>query len=168
MNALFLGRFQPFHKGHLFVCTTIAQDYDQLIIGVGSSQYHHTLENPFNYEERKEMISRALTEASISLFHIHAIPDIHDPPHWVEHVITLIPPVDVVITNNSHTKDLFVQKGYEVRQPPFYQRSRLSGHHIRSSIINREPWEDLVPAAVLSYIKELEGVRRIRNLASSD
>ena len=52
MKALYIGRFQPFHKGHLKILQKLAKKYDEIIIGIGSSQYSNTLENPFTSEER--------------------------------------------------------------------------------------------------------------------
>ena len=37
MNALLIGRFQPFHNGHLHVIQTLCNTYTEVIIGVGSS-----------------------------------------------------------------------------------------------------------------------------------
>ena len=100
MNALFIGRFQPFHHGHLYVITSIMKEHNSIVIGIGSSQYSNTLENPFSYSERKEMITRVLTAASISSFQIESIPDIHDPPNWVDHVTKLVSDFNIIYTNN--------------------------------------------------------------------
>ena len=56
MRALFIGRFQPFHKGHLKIIQQASETYDQILVGIGSSQYSHTVDNPFTAEERTEMI----------------------------------------------------------------------------------------------------------------
>lgn len=58
MKALFIGRFQPFHSGHLDAIKQISED--EIIIGVGSSQYSGTEDNPHSFEERKKMIERSL------------------------------------------------------------------------------------------------------------
>ena len=57
MIGLFVGRFQPFHDAHLQIIQNALKEVEKLIIGVGSSQYSETAENPFTYEERKEMIT---------------------------------------------------------------------------------------------------------------
>ena len=61
-RILFIGRFQPFHLGHLSVVKDIVarNDVGEIIIGVGSSQYDNTEENPYSYEIREEMINRIL------------------------------------------------------------------------------------------------------------
>ncbi|MEM3079801.1 MAG: adenylyltransferase/cytidyltransferase family protein, partial [Thermoproteota archaeon] len=51
-RGLFIGRFQPFHLGHLKAVEYIINRVDEVIIGIGSAQYSHTLENPFTAGER--------------------------------------------------------------------------------------------------------------------
>ncbi|EQD45121.1 nicotinamide-nucleotide adenylyltransferase, partial [mine drainage metagenome] len=52
MRAFVVGRFQPFHNGHLHVIKEILSQYSSVIIGIGSAQYSHTMENPFTAGER--------------------------------------------------------------------------------------------------------------------
>ena len=83
MKALVIGRFQPFHKGHLELLLHISKDFEKIIIGIGSSQYSNTKQNPFSGEERKKMIELALKEW-ISNYETIYIPDIHDSEKWVD------------------------------------------------------------------------------------
>ncbi|MBS7649487.1 adenylyltransferase/cytidyltransferase family protein, partial [Candidatus Bathyarchaeota archaeon] len=64
-RALYVGRFQPFHLGHLEAAKYILQNAREIIIVVGSAQESHTLENPFTAGERVYMIRLALNEANI-------------------------------------------------------------------------------------------------------
>ena len=82
-RAFFIGRFQPFHKGHLAMVKRILQSNDELVIGIGSAQYSHTGENPFTGGERYEMIKRALDAEGIHDYHIVPIPDTHVHSVWV-------------------------------------------------------------------------------------
>ena len=66
-RGLFLGRFNPFHKGHLMAIQQILAKENELIIAIGSSQQSHSLENPFTAGERVLMIHAAMKEAKISL-----------------------------------------------------------------------------------------------------
>ena len=63
VRALFVGRFQPFHYGHLRALAIILQEVEELIIVVGSAQMSHETDNPFTAGERLEMIKGALDEA---------------------------------------------------------------------------------------------------------
>src|SRR3989442_15088954 len=59
-RALFVGRFRPFHKGHLAMAKRSLAKHDDLIIGIGSAQYSHTGENPFTAAARLAMLQRAV------------------------------------------------------------------------------------------------------------
>ena len=161
MKALLIGRFQPFHNGHLHLIQTLSPTYTDIIIGVGSSQYSHTADNPFSFNERKEMITRALTDAGITNYHIIAIPDIHNPPRWVDHVLTYASDFDVVITNNPETTRLFTDHGFTVKRTPLYKRAQYSGREIRNRLSTGGRWTSLVPPAVATIIKELHGEERL-------
>lgn len=166
MKALFIGRFQPFHLGHLLLLQQLSTEYEMIIIGIGSSQYHDTVENPFSEEERKQMIMNALRTVGIQTYRIVSIPDIHNPPRWVDHVCSIVPSFDVVISNNPFTRKLFSEKGYVVKGTEYFDRKRYSGKEIRRRIIQGEPWGDLVPQVVYKYIRTIDGVTRLKHLSS--
>jgi nicotinamide-nucleotide adenylyltransferase len=154
MNALFIGRFQPFHLGHLKVIQDISKDYDKIIIGIGSSQASNTVDNPFSAEQRKNMIAQSLQLVNISNYVIILIPDINDPPNWVNHVSSIFSDFNVVITNNTFTKKLFEEKGYIVKNTKIYGNGKYSGKEIRRRINEEIEWDDLVPKCVYNQIKK--------------
>lgn len=162
-KALYIGRFQPFHKGHLKIIEEISKKYKTIIIGIGSSQYSHTKKNPFSKEERKRMINGSLKENNIKNFDIIEIPDIHNPQKWVNHVESIFSDIDVVITNNRLNQTLFKQKGYNVKTTKSYKRSKFSGKEIRRRIRNHEKWEHLVPKSAKNIINEIDGEKRLIN-----
>ena len=91
----------------------LSTQYDELIIGIGSSQDRDSSENPFSEEERIQMITQSLDAAGIHNYRIVSIPDIHNPPQWVSHVRAIVSDFDVVIANNPFTRKLFTEKGYK-------------------------------------------------------
>lgn len=60
MNGLLIGRFQPFHMGHLSAVKFALSQVEKLWIGIGSSNKSHEKRNPFTADERKEMILSSL------------------------------------------------------------------------------------------------------------
>ena len=166
MKVLFIGRFQPFHKGHLKIIREASKNYNKVIIGIGSSQYNNTDENPFTDEERKEMIYKTLKKEEIENYKIVNIPDIHNPPKWVDHVVSIVSDFDVVLSNNDFTKKLFLEKGYKVKNTKLFEKERYSGKVIRDKIRKDEKWDDLVPEEVLKIIKNKDGIKRIKSLNS--
>lgn len=169
MRGLLIGRFQPFHKGHLYVVKEIIKVVDEIIIGIGSAQLSHTLENPFTAGERLMMIAKSLFENGIKKnYYIIPIPDVNNNSLWVSHVKSLTPPFHKVYSGNTLVKRLFKEVGVTVETPPMFNRKEYSGTEIRKRMINGGPWEHLVPKGVVEVIREINGVERLRELAKSD
>ena len=129
MTALFIGRFQPFHSGHLDAIKQIPDD--EIIIGVGSSQYSGTDDNPYSFEERKEMIEQALTGLDIN-YKIVAVPDIHDAKNWVAHVEKIVGRFNIVYTGNDLVRRLFEEKKYKVKSIKI--NINISGTELRKNM----------------------------------
>ncbi|MBU7025082.1 MAG: nicotinamide-nucleotide adenylyltransferase [Theionarchaea archaeon] len=169
MRALYVGRFQPFHKGHLEILKRILKEHHELIIIVGSAQHSHTLENPFTAGERIQMITETLDEEKITKrIYIIPVDDIHRHAVWVKQVESLTPSFNCVFSNEPITTRLFREAGYAVRQTELLYREEWSGTEIRKMILNDERWESCVPPAVARVIKEIDGITRIKELATSD
>jgi nicotinamide-nucleotide adenylyltransferase len=170
LRALFVGRFQPFHKGHLYAIETILEEVDELIVVVGSAQMSHEHDNPFTAGERLEMIRNAMNEAEIPPARYMLIPIPDAPAHrvWVSQVESQTPRFDVVYTNQSLTRRLLVEAGYDVRGIELHMRDRYEATEIRERILNGKDWRDLVPPSVYELVKEIDGEGRIRDLAKSD
>ncbi len=168
MRGLIIGRFQPFHGGHLSVIKKIAGKCDTIVIGIGSAQYSHTLENPFTAGERYLMISKTLEKEKNLSYYIVPVEDVNRYDVWVSHVESLVPPFDAVYTNNPLTKRLFLEKGYTVKGMPVYDRKVYSGREIRKKMWRDKDWRKLVPEQVANVIKEIDGVERMKTLAKTD
>ncbi|HTZ61634.1 MAG TPA: nicotinamide-nucleotide adenylyltransferase [Thermoplasmata archaeon] len=170
VRGLLVGRFQPFHAGHLAVVRAIraARPGDELILGVGSAQESHTWKNPFTAGERLEMIHRALAEGSISAVIAIPIPDIHRHALWVRYVESLLPPFERIYTNNPLTRLLFEAARYPVEAPAEVDRARFEGESIRRRIADGDPWHDRVPPSVARYLEELHASDRLRLLRAGD
>lgn len=54
--AVYIGRFQPFHRGHEYVLNHCLTNYDETIVLVGSAFKARDIENPFTYDERRQVI----------------------------------------------------------------------------------------------------------------
>jgi nicotinamide-nucleotide adenylyltransferase len=169
-RGLFVGRFQPFHKGHLQAVKEILNEVDELIVVVGSAQYSHRVDNPFTTGERIMMIRKALEEEKVDLKRIWIVPvpDVHIHIVWVSVVESYTPRFDVVYSNEPLTRRLFIEAGYEVKPIPFHKREIYSATEIRKRMLSGENWEELVPKSVASLIKEIGGVERLRDLTKTD
>jgi len=162
--GLIIGRFQPFHNGHLEVIMTIASECDFIIVGIGSADLSHTFDNPFTAGERYLMIARSLKQRGVENIYLVPIVDINRYAVWVSHVEAIVPPFNAIYSNNSLTRRLFREAGYQVRASPLFNREMYSGTEIRRRILKNEEWEFLVPPGVAEVIHEIDGESRLREL----
>ena len=167
VRGILIGRMQPVHNGHREVIKQILTEVDEIIIGIGSAQLSHELKDPFTAGERIVMMSQALAEKDVdpSRYYIIPMQDINFNAIWPSHVKMLTPPFSIVYSGNPLVKQLFCEEGYEVRQPPLYDRLHLSGSEVRRRILNDENWQELVPQASVDLITEINGVERLKNLS---
>ena len=167
MIGLYIGRFQPFHNGHKAVCEYIANEVDELIVGIGSSQLSHEPEHPFTAEERNLMITHVLADLRIP-FSVVSIPDVHNDSLWVSHICSIVPSFDVAYSTNPLVMRLFSEAGFEVRDPPMFERGNLSGTHIRKCMVEGKDWKQFVPLETAAVISQVDGVSRLRGMQKSD
>jgi nicotinamide-nucleotide adenylyltransferase len=169
-RGLFVGRFQPFHFGHLSATKKVLQELEELIIVIGSAQQSHTLANPFTAGERLLMIRKALEDDKLDLSRVWIVPvpDMHLHMLWVSSLEGYTPRFDVVYSNEPLTRRLFIESGYEVKKIPFFDRKEYSSTRIREEMIEDGTWRKLVPKAVANLIDEIDGVNRLKDLSKSD
>ena len=74
MRALMMGRFQPFHLGHLDLVKQILSECDEVIIALTGSQFNYIEKDPFTAGERIEMIHQSLKNENIELSRCYVIP----------------------------------------------------------------------------------------------
>ena len=169
-RGLLIGRFQPFHLGHLQCVQHGFAKVPELIIVIGSAQFSHTLHNPFTAGERVTMIRLALEEVKIDAANYFLIPvrDLRIHDLWVPHLVSQTPRFEVVFSNEPVTSRLFKEAGFRVEPLPFYDRETYSSTEIRQRVVQGKSWEALVPSSVAQYIKSIFGDERLRELALSD
>ncbi|MFX1500777.1 MAG: nicotinamide-nucleotide adenylyltransferase [Promethearchaeota archaeon] len=165
--ALFIGRFQPLHHGHIYVLNFILKSYKKVKIGIGSSQLSHTLNDPFSSEERKKFINAALKKREISpnQYETYLIPDIFNAKKWVDHVISIVGKFDSVFSNSDWVRELFFNRGIKVEKKITIFKKKFNGNNIRKLIVkNDKKWRSLVPKEVVKLIENFEGIKRIKSL----
>jgi len=167
IRGLYLGRFQPYHLGHHQVLKQISKEVDEIIVGIGSAQKSHEIENPFTAGERVLMVSTAIKEFDIKHYVI-PIEDIQRNSLWVSHVKSMVPPFDIAYTNNPLVIELLCEAGIEVKQSPLFKRNKYSGTQIRRLMLKGEKWVKFVPESVIEIINEINGVKRLRTVTQSD
>jgi len=168
-RGLLIGRFQPFHLGHLKGIREILKEVDELIILIGSAQYSHSFNNPFTAGERIIMIHDALVENGFDLSKFYIIPliDTNDNRIWVAHLTSTVPPFDNAYTHNPLVKRLLYESKIDARSTDLFNRENYSATVVRNRILNNGNWEELVPKTVAKIIKTISGVERIQQIGDS-
>jgi nicotinamide-nucleotide adenylyltransferase len=165
-----VGRFQPFHKGHLGAVQNALQFVDELIVVIGSAQYSHNNHNPFTAGERLVMIQRAVLEAGLDSgkLWIVPVPDVHLHMLWVSAVEGYTPKFNIVFSNEPLTRRLFMEASYQVRDIPFFDRKIYMSTLVRKKMVQDDNWMELVPKSIAEFIGEIDGVNRVKALALTD
>ncbi|MGB9134675.1 MAG: nicotinamide-nucleotide adenylyltransferase [Candidatus Bathyarchaeia archaeon] len=169
-RGLYVGRFQPFHLGHLHAVKHILSEVNEAVIVIGSAQYSHRLDNPFTAGERVTMVRRTLDEAGIptSKYWIIPIRDMHVHMMWVAEVKGYTPEFEYVYTNEPLTRRLFTEAGFSVKAIPFNKRHLYLATEIRERMLKNKSWKDLVAGSVAEYIEKIDGVGRLQDLVQTD
>ena len=148
MAVVYIGRFQPLHLGHL----SVIERYHDLVIGIGSSQYSRTTDNPLTAAERRWCLAQVTSAPVID------IPDIHDDDRWVEHLLkivyTVTPTVDCVISGNPLVQRLCTAAGLTMKT--IDPHIPIDATSIRRLIREHNPtWKQYVPTSIHTTIEPI-------------
>jgi len=162
-RALFVGRFQPFHRGHLSVIEDLLPKFDQIVVAIGSSDKFRTPENPFTVGERHAMIKETLEDLGVKQdqFKVVPLPDIDNNEEWPKHVINTCPDFKAIaITDNSRVEGLFkkLTKKEIIKTKKKYA---ISATHVREAIRQGEDLKKYLPQPVISFLQKIGAARKI-------
>ncbi len=164
MDGLLIGRFQPFHLGHLEALRFALSKVENLWVGLGSSNKPAQKNNPFSAEERKEMILSSIDDSMKEKISIYFIPDLDNHVKWIEKIDTIVPKFDIVFSNDELTNHLYSKRDVQVIKIPFHERDVLSGTNIRDLIISDQKWIDLVPEGTKNFLINNNAKEHLKNL----
>ncbi|MEK6979115.1 MAG: nicotinamide-nucleotide adenylyltransferase [Candidatus Micrarchaeota archaeon] len=161
-RALFVGRFQPFHNGHLAVINQLLERHNEVIIAIGSAEESISSDNPMTAGERVEMIRRCFPTSTLSRLIIVPVRDINNNNIWVAHLVSHLPEFGVVYSNNPLVHYLFSRSGIRTEKFEFYERKSCEGTKIRKDILTGgNEWKKCVPKEVAAYLERLEIRKRL-------
>jgi nicotinamide-nucleotide adenylyltransferase len=146
-KIFFLGRFQPFHLGHLQALLDVKGN--EIVICVGSTNRKDS-NNPFPYSKRKRMIEKTLKRHKIKARMV-AMPDHIDDIEWMKGIGKIITKKDIIYSGNNKTIQLFREHGYKTKKVKIYRN--ISGTLIRSMMGKNSDWKFLVPEETYKELK---------------
>lgn len=166
-RGLYIGRFQPLHKGHIHSLLWCMGKVDELVVAVGSSDKSFESRNPFTAGERIEMIRKAIEEEAkdkLDKTILIPVPDVGTHVLWSYNMDLLVPRYTTIFTNDPFTSMLFEERGKDVVRPTMINRDRMSATEVRYRIAGDKDWQELVSSSTIELINQLKGVERIKKL----
>ena len=166
VDGLLIGRFQPFHLGHLEALRFALSMADRLWVGIGSSNKPIGYENPFTADERKDMILSSIDDKTMQRISIYEIPDVDNHIRWMELIDKIVPQFGLVFTNDSMTARLYSKRpGIRAVGIPFLKRHELSGTRIRDMIrAQQNNWRELVPTGTQKILAKCDAASRLADM----
>jgi len=177
VKYIILGRFQPFHMGHEFLVNSaldLAGEGDEVIVAVGSAAKGWEPDNPWTFEERKQMISSWAQDLDAKL-DVVGIEDINDPSNWVEHA-SKIHGEGILVTSDNGTAELYSDSGWKVEMIELSNRDNFEGWRIRKTALMlstiydenavKEVLSASVPVSVVDWLIVNDAIYRLSTLGS--
>jgi bifunctional NMN adenylyltransferase/nudix hydrolase len=85
-TAVLVGRFQPFHKGHLALLLHALASAPQVVVVLGSACQARTPRNPWTWQERAAMVEAAVTPEQAARIRFLPVRDWYDEARWAQAV----------------------------------------------------------------------------------
>ena len=165
-----LGRFQPFHKGHAYLLEA-ALEKGPTVIAIGSSQAESSMDNPWSADEREDMIRSWLDGRDAKIVQI---PDINDPPNWVEHA-TKYHGEGTLVTSDESTSSLYQAANFPVDWVDLSNRESFEGWRVRATLkmlstvyekdAMREVMSASIPITVVDWLIEKDAIYRLYTMS---
>lgn len=190
---VFIGRFQPFHKGHAGVVSEALRRADKVLILVGSSNRARDTRNPFTYEERCDLILNGLHEPRFGIASVAGrvivmpLPDHpYDRTRWIETVQHKVAGAHDVIRPRialiGHRRDASSEYLSWFPQWPFVTAadSQIEATHVRKAYLQggaaMDPvkwvdnmpftWSDALADSTLDFLTRFRGSKSYETLMS--
>ncbi len=168
-SALFVGRFQPFHLGHLEVVKQIVKENDRAIIAIGSAEQNYLCSDPLTAGERHELIEASLKDAGIKPEQYCIIPirNIHNYGLWVHHVNLYVPRFNKVYTGSGLVKSCFNVIPNPPEIVPLERQFEISATKVRDAIKTTKNLEKLVSPSAIKLLQEWKIAERLNDIENS-
>lgn len=107
-TAVLIGRFQPWHNGHMALLQAALAQAQQVIVVLGSAHQARSPKNPFTWQERAAMVQSTLAPAERARVHCIPVRDHYNEARWVEAVrqgVQALVPAGAAVALVGHFKD---------------------------------------------------------------
>lgn len=162
--AVFIGRFQPFHAGHLQVVREGLARAECLILLIGSSWQPRSPRNPWSQQEREQMVRACLSDEDNARLLCLPLMDVpYNDELWVRNVQSTVagtvtahfstPHREPRIALIGHHKDA---SGFYLNLFPHWANIRVDNHRAISATPLREDYFAGQPQALLANLSDTD------------
>lgn len=154
-TALLIGRFQPFHLGHLYLVKKALAVADRIVVGIGSANLYDS-NNPLDWKTRHSMLKAVFYKERLEdkVREIVPLDDFFNDEKWLNNVKLKMGKFDCVVGNNEWVNRIMKKGGYDVVKVPYYKRYLYEGEKIRGLLMSGGMWEKRVPGYLINFIRE--------------
>jgi nicotinamide-nucleotide adenylyltransferase len=166
-RVAFVGRFQPFHRGHLSVIEDLLPKFDQVLVVIGSSDKFRTLENPFTVGERHAMVKATLDNLGVKSEKFKVVPltDLDNDEKWVGHFVKTCPDFEAIaLTDNPRVEKLFRKNGKK-KIIKTKKKYAISATVVREEIAKGSDLQKYLPQPVIAFLQKIGAARKIVDIA---
>lgn len=118
---VFIGRFQPFHMGHLSVVNAALEKSDKVIVLCGSAHQPRSVRNPWTIAEREAMIRSSISTADNERVFVSPLMDIvYNDEIWVRNVQATVNGIVTAQHGAPHRKAKIGLIGHSKDQSAYY------------------------------------------------
>jgi len=154
--ALFIGKFQPFHKGHFYALKDLLKKFQNVYIVIGSANKKFDLSNPFSAHQRKNIIKtylkKILKNKDIKKIKILFLEDHPSNFVWINKLKKRFSSKKYIIcTTNKLVIKLALNAKYEIYKPKIYKRNLLQAKKIRKILFSKKA-QTLDQKKLLRYV----------------
>ncbi|MDY6879629.1 MAG: nicotinate-nucleotide adenylyltransferase [Thermodesulfobacteriota bacterium] len=173
------GRFQLVHNDHMKYLLAGKERCKHLVVGITNPDPEKTrpeaadparseaTANPFTYYERYCMVRAALTGEGVDLEEFSIVPFPINLPKLYKYYVPLDGTFFMTIYDNWGEKKRRMFEALGLTIEVLWQRplslKGLSSTDIRRKIISLEPWEHLVPRAIVQVMEALDLIKRLQS-----
>jgi len=137
--AVYIGRFQPFHKGHEYVINEGLKNAKNVLVLVGSAYASRSIKNPFTWNEREFMIRSSIKSDRVF---IEPLPDYtYEENQWIAEVQSIVHDV----CDNLNIKTVCII-GHDKDDSSYYLKS------FKWPIVTLDHWEPILNASDIRKI----------------
>lgn len=171
-HLIFIGRFQPFHRIHHDIIVSAFKQTNHLIILIGSANSPRTLQNPFSFEERANMINNAYAPTAEQRLTCLPLDDtLYNDTLWLQHAQRQVANVtvagDTIALINHHKGNSLC---YLEKFPTWHVHHLPSIDHLSETSIRHAYFDtgtiaaDKLPLATISFLEHFKHTQAYQTL----